>query len=550
MTLTDKQKRQKRNEQNNWSILSLLGFLVIFVFSNTIFGHFVSDDISIIVENPSVGVFTRQFAQPYVFMKSLLNFLMYSIGGGNPAPFHILNIAFHIGSVYLLYFIVRFLHNKRTAIFASVLFAIHPIISEPVTWISGGVYVQYSFFLLASFLLFIIHTELPNKRYYMGSLILFLLALLTSEKSIVYPGILFLFLISYSRFRKHWKDIIPYGILSLIWVAIYFSQYTVRVQLHNYSFGNTAYIENPVFLIATAFTTYLRLIFWPDVLTIFHSEFLLNTVNTVLIWLGFGLLLSILIVSFMKKRSVFFWLSFFMLSLAITVLPLKISWIVAERYVYLGSSGIFVCVGILLNHLIDRKRYVRIIYSSFIVIVCLLMIRTIVRNKDWQTEEKLWTATVKSTPTNSVAHNSLGNVYRSKNDLPKAANEFHESIVLNPSYAEGYYNLADVYRLANQFDNALEYYQKSVKLNPTLWQSYQAIGAVYYLRKNYPQAITNTKKAIALQKNNPELYINIGIMYYESGDKDEAQQAFENALNIDPTNNKAQLGLQRVINSR
>ena len=61
-----------------------------------------------------------------------------------------MNISFHLGTVWLTYILVTLLINPITALIACAFLAIHPIQSEVVNWISGGVHIEYSFFLILS----------------------------------------------------------------------------------------------------------------------------------------------------------------------------------------------------------------------------------------------------------------------------------------------------------------------------------------------------------------------------------------------------------------
>ncbi len=535
--------------KQNWQDLAGLTLLVFIVFANSLNGAFVSDDIPVILESKTIGTVAGAFAKPYVFMRDFLYFFIFLTFGKNPLFFHLLNIIFHIGSVCVLFLILKSLYTRRVALVASVLFAVHPIIAESVSWISGGGYPQYSYFILLSFLFFIVHQKSKSNKFYLLSIVSFILALLSSDKALPYPGILLIFIISTSGFLKNWKKIIPFFVLSGIWGSIYFLQFGDRVQTHTFNFGNSGYQVNPILFTATAITNYLFLLIWPQNLTLFHSEFGFGLINSSVSYIVFTLYILGLVISFFKYKRIFFWLSFFVIGFGVTILPLKISWIVAERYAYLASIGIFVVTAFVVERFLQKERFKEAVYAAIVIVVCLLGARTILRNMDWSSEEKLWLSTVKSTPSNPVAHSSLGLVYQLQGNIDKAGEEYVKSVTLNPQYAEGYFHLGDVYRIANRLDEAAVNYRKAVGLNPKLWQGYQALGAVYYLQKNYPLAIENTNKAVFLEKNNASLYINLGVMYFDSGDKIKAQEAFEQALRLEPENVQAQSGLQKVMNS-
>ena len=113
--------------------------------------RFVSDDIPIIDKNSNISNFSYIFSPtPLGSFERVLYYLAYKIGGANPILFRLPNLLFHFGCVFLVFLILSLISKKRLAIFAAFLFAVHPLLSESVTWISGGSYANYSFFLSLS----------------------------------------------------------------------------------------------------------------------------------------------------------------------------------------------------------------------------------------------------------------------------------------------------------------------------------------------------------------------------------------------------------------
>ena len=108
----------------------------------------------------------------------------------------------------------------------------------------------------------------------------------------------------------------------------------------------------------------------------------------------------------------------FVIGLGITLLPIKIAWIVAERYVYL-SLLVYVLVGMVFDALLSKKRWKLPIICLGVVVVFALCARTIVRNNDWRDAEHLWVATAISSPGDPHSWNNMGDVYGNRGEYEK-----------------------------------------------------------------------------------------------------------------------------------
>ena len=430
-------------------------------------------------------------------------------------------------------------------IYVASVFAVHPILIESVSWISGGFYVQYSFFLLLSLFLYILARGRVRRWYYL-SIIAFFLSLTSSEKGIVFPLILCVWEISNQTTRKNWKKLVPYFSLSFIWgiiLALQLGSHTKALETQYYL--EASGLHNPLVQIPVAVGSYLQLFFLPLSLSLYHSEFILSGFSYLVYLSLFITYLGAIVYSFKKNKLVFFWLVFFILSLGVTLLPLKISWVIAERYVYLGTASLVVVFSMLLHYVFKKNKFRG---RAFIIgiIVLLLAIRTIVRNNDWQDQDSLFLSLGKTAPSDPKTHNNLGDVYARRGDLNRAVEEFKQAIVLNPRYADAYHNLANTYQQIGKLDLALANYQKAVEINPRLWQSYQNMAAIYADKKKYEQAINYMSRASSINPGNIGLKTNVGIIYLMMGKKDQAREIFLTVLRVDPQNQKARAGLIEV----
>lgn len=524
----------------------ILAALVFIPYFNSLNNDFVSDD-NAIVQNASSWNTNYVLSQFLSVATILPRVFIYKLFGLNPLFFHLLSIFFHLGSVWIAYVLLSLILSPLAGFFAASIFAVHPILTESVTWISGLSYVEYSFFFLLSFLAYILSKINKNKKTYHLSLFVFVLSLLSSEKAAVLFLPFFIFEILFGEIKKNWRKIFPYFFLSLIFIIFAFAKLNQRMTALQTDYYQVHFeIESPLLQIPVAITSYLELIFWPINLTLYHSEMSFSQLNYAIRLLILVVILVYILYSFKKNKFIFFWFSFFVITLLPTLTPFKISWIVAERYVYLGTLGIIAIVAKVFERLTKIKHLKMIIFILFSILITALTIRTFIRNIDWKNENNLWIATGKTSPSSPNTHNNLGDVYGRRGDLNNAVLEFKKAITIKPDYADAYHNLGNTYRVMGKIEDAIMNYQSALKFNPRLWQSYQNLAVIYFDQKQYKLALENMQKTIAINPQDDNLQAELGIIYIQLGKKDVAKGIFIKVLSRDRNNQIAKAGLEEL----
>lgn len=214
--------------------------------------------------------------------------------------------------------------------------------------------------------------------------------------------------------------------------------------------------------------------------------------------------------------------------------PFKVAWVVAERYVYLGSLGIFFIIALIIQKVGLLFKNKQLSYALLIIIILMLGIRTINRNSDWKNQDTLWLSAEKTSVSSPQNHNNLGDYYGRQGDLEKAVSEFKKAIELKPGYADAYHNLANTYQQISKTELAIENYKKAVEFNPLLWQSFQNLAGIYFEQEKFELAQENMQKAIKASPENANLYLNSGIIYLKLDNQEQAQKQFEKAIQLDP----------------
>ena len=142
-------------------ILSILPWITYY---NTLNNEFVFDDLILIQDNKTIlspkninditSIITEE--EGYRPIRALSYAIDYHFSGLNPFSYHISNIVYHIINCFLVYLItLLLLANRATAFFTAILFAVHPIHTDSVTYIAGRRDILFTLFYLIGFYTFI-----------------------------------------------------------------------------------------------------------------------------------------------------------------------------------------------------------------------------------------------------------------------------------------------------------------------------------------------------------------------------------------------------------
>lgn len=523
--------------QDNLGLITLLFFLVIGVYINGLGNEFLSDDIAAIAENKDLDRIAYIGQGFPIIFRPFLYFLTNLVFGRTPAAFRAINIVFHLSAAVGLLVLVSLLINKTTGIISALIFAVHPLLSESVTWISGGSYSQYSALLIWATIFYLLSAK--NKKYYWLSLLAFLLALGSSEKAMAFPFLLLALVVTHWQDlgkNKSWQKLIVPFAIGLVWIGYYLTKVPERLSSLETSYYQDI-SQTPSFFVKLpiAIASYIELFLWPQKLTLYHSENAFSGSEFTLLVIIFLIFLAItLYLFFSRNRRLSFWPAWFLLSLAPVLSPFGVSWIVAERYVYLGTAGLVVISAFGLSKLFEKES----LKPLGILIVSLLVValgaRTIIRNVDWKNQDNLWLAAAKTSPNSPQNHNNLGDLWARRGDLDRAIEEFKIAIALNPRYADAYHNLANIYQRKGDWEQALKNYQKANEINPNIWQTYQNIAAIYFEMGEFEKAKEAALKLLEINPELPYIHRNLGLIHYNLGQLEEAKKHLEMALQINP----------------
>jgi tetratricopeptide (TPR) repeat protein len=153
---------------------------------------------------------------------------------------------------------------------------------------------------------------------------------------------------------------------------------------------------------------------------------------------------------------------------------------------------------------------------------------------------------IKNAPENAEAQLVRGRILLRKGEFGGAVSPLEAAAKFDPQNAEAHALLGTAYQYTRESDNALEAYDKAVKLAPQNTDYRSTYGLLLALNKKYDQGITELKKVVATPGyKDAAAWVNLGWVNrnMEPPNPAESVNAYTKALQIDPKNEQAALGL-------
>lgn len=515
-------------------IIAAASFIVYF---NTLNNNFVYDDETIIVKNADnlrlqniPGYFTNQGEYRYVFGPLYRPLIMTSFAvdhtlfGLKPGGYHFMNIIFHAVSTMFLFLILLMLFGKYengilASLLSSLIFAVHPVHTEAVSFISSRTDVLATMFFFISFYCFLIlrgfslpkfqnekgkdkkHSQQQkpvSEKYFIYCLLFYFLGLLSKEMIITLPLIFLLFdlLISKGKIKEVYKNYIYlFGVTILYLIIRHFAIQGIETK----PVSGWFYGKDMIVIIATMVKTipvYFKLMFFPIGLVynyngvISYSDTLLD-LNS---FLSILFIIAVIALSFyLIKNKVYY--SYSILVFFIGLLPviniIPTANIMAERYLYMLTFPLCIAVAYFISTNSNIKNIKTYTWVLLIIIV-FFGILTIQRNQVWKTNETLWmSAEGDSSPASMI-------------------------------------NIAGLYTRSNQIDKAEKLYIDALEINQNMINAHINLGIINMIRGKYDTAEVKLRKALEIDSKNPNANYMYAKLKLITNKPTEAKNIFEN----------------------
>lgn len=125
----------------------------------------------------------------------------------------------------------------------------------------------------------------------------------------------------------------------------------------------------------------------------------------------------------------------------------------------------------------------------------------------------------------------LGNAYYQLGDYAKALDAFRQVTVLEPDIDAGYENMATVYATQGQYADSIPYYQKAIQIEP-YYSTYSNLGTAYFFLKRYQEAADAFDHAVQLNPNDTQTVVNLADSYRALGEQDKARDTYQRSISV------------------
>src|SRR5260370_27866852 len=180
--------------------------VVLLCYANALPNGFVFDDHVNLQNNPllrKIGNVPKLLLSGFRPLREISYAFDFALWGERPFGFHLTNILIHAANTMLVFVVIRrLIGDVAASALGALIFAIHPIQPDAVTYISGRRDVLFAFFYLASFHSYLAYRRVAEARnpphwrrfallYFALFLFLWVLGLISKEMAASLPFVIF-----------------------------------------------------------------------------------------------------------------------------------------------------------------------------------------------------------------------------------------------------------------------------------------------------------------------------------------------------------------------
>ena len=598
--------------QGRYSIAHRIVFLFFLIVGLAIYSNTFKvpphlDDVYIFADCTLEGLLARLTLSNTRMVADLTFAFNYWLAGPNVLGYHIFNLIIHVFTAFLVYQLLlqtlKLTANKGKlagtgssvqpdtpplpalsdhifwgGFFGGMIFLVHPLATQAVTYITQRYTSLATLFYVASIVCYLkarmmvfsmegAGAEVLSRRgflkrshlaWYCLAAALAVLSMYTKEMCITLPVMLMLieFFIVQFNFKNIGKRllyllpflasglIIPVNHLPIVKATDTVSMIQTITDPDKVlpRWAESQYLTRSTYLfsqIGIIWFIYLKLLVWPWGQNIEHDFYVSNSLShttTLAAFLGLLSLLAIAALTVKRYRLLSFGIIWFFVSISVTSSVIPNTIFVAEHRVYLPMVGLTLVVAGMYRHL-ERPR---LVCSLSVSILLILSVLTFMRNDIWKDELSLWGDSLAKSPNMSRPHNNYARALHHEGRFDEAITMYekvltapnvpYKSDISHKLLALG--NLGMVYADMGMHTEALQAYQAAVTFTVPQHaaQTYFNMGNLLAEMKQYKKAAESYKKAAEVSPGNYRALTNLGWVLMNLDKYQEAEAALKQAL--------------------
>lgn len=608
--------------QHRWLLPALLAVATLIAFVPALQNGFVNwDDHKNFVQNPhyrglgwpQLRWMTTTFHMGhYIPLTWITLGLDYLLWGMNPVGYHLTSLLLHITNAVLFYLVALRLLRAAVpdaaasgpglalgAMFAGLLFALHPLRVESVAWATERRDVRCGVFFLLTVLAYLeaVTTREPayRRRWWIASVGLFGAALLSKAAAMPLPAVLLLLDVYPLRRieRVGWSRVllekVPYAALAAASAGV-----ALAAQSTDGALNEAPGLAARLTMLAFSSVFYPWKFLWPAGLSPLYESperldplawrFLLPTLASVAVTVGLVLA---------RRRwpvALAVWVYSVLIVLPVSGVVVHAGpQIAADRYSYLPGLGWALLGGAALwgwgfgwSWTKTGAQRAPALIGGMLVAIVVLGALTWRQSQVWRDSGTLWMHALSTHPSaiaaanvgilaaqrgevsqaiahyrqalaingrnvgGSMAHTNLGVLLASRSQPGPAVEHFREALRIKPDDAEAHSNLGAALAQQGLFSEAVEHLRRALALKPDDPESHGNLGAALAQQARFDEAVEHFRHGLRLNPSDAKMHNNLGLALLSQGQHTEAAEHFRQVLAISPGFHAARRNLERV----
>lgn len=440
----------------------------------------------------------------------------------NIKGYHFFNILLHLLAVWLLFALLQDLGiQKMTAFWLSLLFAVHPVLTQAVAWIPGRNDTLLAIFVFPFLSACLKYREYPSVKGLVVQAALLLGALFTKETALFAIPVAWLLSVFLSG-KKGWDG--PSIRMYAVWggaTAIYFlARSLATLEQSELAFGEllgSAIGRIPVLL------AYLGKVFLPFNLSVFPMIADMTKIYGVIALVLVGALVFVSRHNNLRRMLVGF-LIFVLFLVPALMVPDSLNNQDFEHRLYVPLLGVL----LLLSETVLFKNKLTIQQMTMAAggVALVFAVMNMARQPVFNEPVGFWTAAVESSPNSAYANMMLA-ARLDDQDMDRATALMEKAYQLDPDQKYINYYMGTLQVMKGDLLGSEKYFLEEIK-RTDYYKCYSHLGQIAFQKQDPTQAIEYLEKYIAVDTQDAEMNNNLLMLYFQTNQMDKARTHAQN----------------------
>lgn len=464
-------------------------------------------------------------------------------------PFHLANLILHATTCVVVYLLLRrFVVSQWAALAGGLLFALHPLQTESVAWVTetrgllAGLFGMLALWQYVVFVQQTEETERSRKLKYGLATVSFLVAILCKPSVAAIP--LMAGVLGIGLMQRPWKRVLlelaPWAALVVLvaWAA-------KSQQGPAHMAFEVPWLPRP-WIALDALGFYLRKLFVPLAMGTDYGRDPLWVIEQRAFLLAGLAILSVVIAAALPHRRL--WLvacGLFIAGCLPTLGLVSFSFqsysSVADRFVYFAMLGPAFAAACLFSMVPCR-----VVFVVTLPIIAVLGYLAHQQAQTWENDEVMLRHTLSVNPTSMLALNNLGVLFKERGEFSQAEDFFRKAIATGSAHFQSYNGLGETLVEQGRFEEAIDAFQMALQKEPSELGVLHNLGQAELAAGRPQQAVMRFEHILSVFSDYVEVHVHLGQAYEQLNRPEIARKHYQYALSIEPTFSPALEALARL----